>query len=452
QIRAGQNASSGSSTFKVKTSSLANLQGTSFNYRLPHQMATLLSKGSPLSKDCQIRQGLATTDNNRFVKYAWQVEPDKINHIWYPYAKGSGAEKWYSPVLHVVDWENDGMRIKNSVNEKYPYLKGKVAWVVKNESYYFKKGLCFSFVNTRSITVRSLPPGCIFDVSASAIFPEQINADFLLGYLNSAIVVALLRSMNPTINYQVGDLKRLPLIGKNSELENQVADSVRACLRARKQIESLSNPLILFSVVDREIEPFDLAQDNNLTDKHKRYTDLLARLNQSILDNEALIDKNIFDLLKNHQGWDDTDTKEIAAWLSTYNQDQRQDKQTPTPVYGRMYGRKSFLDNLILEDLINTYLSIRPLQFLQGGKEIEINFELIDNHRARRQKIKFHLDKVDLAFIEESAGLNVIDYLTLLLTSHMNKLFHQNPPFRIGKISLEKKKRYGGEPEPVRWK
>ncbi len=167
-----------------------------------------------LDSIASIKQGLATTDNAQFVKNICDVPQEEIGIKWFPYVKGAGATRWFAPVVHVVDWQDNGKRIKDTVRKKYPYLNGKANWVVKNESYYFKPGICFSFVSTKGVSFRKLFAGAIFDVGASAIFlhDDSIDPDFLLAYLNSSLCVALLQYINPTINNQVGDVRRLPII------------------------------------------------------------------------------------------------------------------------------------------------------------------------------------------------------------------------------------------------
>jgi len=167
-----------------------------------------------LENYAHIKQGLATTDNARFVKLIGDVDASEMGSIWFPYVKGAGATRWFAPVVHAIDWQDNGKRIKETVQQKYPYLNGKSNWVVKNESFYFKPGICFSFVSTKGVSFRKLFAGAIFDVGASAIFvyDETIDSDFLLAYLNSSLCVSLLQYINPTINNQVGDVRRLPVI------------------------------------------------------------------------------------------------------------------------------------------------------------------------------------------------------------------------------------------------
>lgn len=179
-----------------------------------------------LDSIASIKQGLATTDNAQFVKNICDVPKEEIGIKWFPYVKGAGAARWFAPVVHVVDWQDNGRRIKETVRQKYPYLNGKANWVVKNESYYFKPGICFSFVSSKGVSFRKLFAGSIFDVGASAIFvhDDSIDPDFLLAYLNSSLCVALLQYINPTINNQVGDVRRLPIIPMEQSV---LADNAR---------------------------------------------------------------------------------------------------------------------------------------------------------------------------------------------------------------------------------
>jgi methylase of polypeptide subunit release factors len=208
-----------------------NFRGTSFNFSCPPSYQILRERTAPLSEHADIRQGLATTDNATFVRYWWQVPTEEIGNQWIPYAKGSGSERWFAPIDTVVDWRNNGEAIKKKVAERYPYLNGKIEWVVKNEQYYFREGLTFSFVNAKNLAIRWLPPGCIFDVGGSALFSDE--QWFLLAYLNSSFIATFARHLNPTINFQVGDLKQLPYV--QFQNKDELAQLAKECVELKQQ-------------------------------------------------------------------------------------------------------------------------------------------------------------------------------------------------------------------------
>ncbi|HET6250225.1 MAG TPA: N-6 DNA methylase [Tepidisphaeraceae bacterium] len=162
------------------------------------------------------RQGLATTDNARFVRYWWEVEPMNANSParatpgkWFAYAKSGQFRRWHELPRHRVNWQNDGREIKQAIIDRYPYLKGEWRWVAKNAAYYGREGITWSYLTSGRFSARRLEPGAIFDVAGSSLFPDDIPG--MLALLNSSVVHRLLQAINPTVNFQVGDLAELPV-------------------------------------------------------------------------------------------------------------------------------------------------------------------------------------------------------------------------------------------------
>lgn len=212
---------------------------SAWNYKCPDVFLAIDQNAFRLAEHADIRQGLATTDNARFVRWWWQVPQNELGTRWFPYAKGSGGERWYAPLQSVVDWADAGSEIKKTVADSYPYLKGKTEWVVKNEQFYFKEGLTFSFVNTGNLAVRWLPPGSIFDVGGSALFTDDEETSLcLLAYLNSSFTATFAQLLNPTINIQVGDLKQLPFFDFSKKTKERLAAIAGDCIELKKQLWS----------------------------------------------------------------------------------------------------------------------------------------------------------------------------------------------------------------------
>lgn len=174
----------------------------------------------------EVRQGLATADDFRFVRAFWEVSPSRIARSreevraggrWAPFAKGGEYSPFWSDVHLVVDWEDDGRRIKAHVNRQYPYLKGKVEWVVKNQDYYFRPGLTWSSRTNSAMAVRVLPAGCIFSHKGPALFSDDLLLH--LGWLDSRVVRLLIDATSASAeedktdvsrSYEVGIIQSLP--------------------------------------------------------------------------------------------------------------------------------------------------------------------------------------------------------------------------------------------------
>jgi len=165
-----------------------------------------------LGEIAQPRQGLATADNFRFLRYWWEPGLGRIGFgcnsaqdarntgkRWFPYMKGGGFRRWYGNQAYVVNWERDG-------EELYGF---RPTSVIRNPNYYFRRGVTWSDLTSGRFSARLSPGGFIFDVKGSSAFPEDIP--LVLSLLNSSFAHYMLNLLNPTVSFQVGDLARLPV-------------------------------------------------------------------------------------------------------------------------------------------------------------------------------------------------------------------------------------------------
>jgi hypothetical protein len=174
---------------------------------------------------------MATADNDRFLRYWNEVNFNKvgIGYLnrgtaqesalkWFPYNKGGEFRKWYGNQEYVVNWENDGKELNDF----------KPKSVLRNPNYYFREGITWSFVSSSNFGVRYTPKGFLFDVGGSSAFPKKDELLYNTSFLTSKITFNMLKIVAPTINFQVGDLKALPIIFPKQ-------DSIK------KQVETLTN-------------------------------------------------------------------------------------------------------------------------------------------------------------------------------------------------------------------
>ncbi len=387
----------GPSPFAVSPETLRRFHNCAFNYSLPPEAAALLECGTTLRTCAELKQGLATTDNDRFVRFVWQIDKKDLGQVWFPYAKGAGGQRYFSPIRHVVDWQDDGLAIKESVANRYPYLNGKTKWVVKNEAYYFKKGLCFSFVNTSGMAVRQLPKGCIFDVGASAIFSEQL--EFLLAYLNSSLVVALANSINPTLNYQVGDLKRLPVVPFTEAVRDWLARQGLDCLETTCQLSSLRDPSAWFhdfamgncNAPSPHILYKQVGNLHSLPSVYESIHEEIEKLNGSLLSRRQEIDETVLNHVARSQNWNTATRCSVARWIEESDTERRSSSSQ---------NRRAVLDNILTFKLI------------EGGVD---NFLPNEGNPIR-------------VWLESITGENLSTYINRTLPQSIQKTFFGCPP------------------------
>ncbi len=186
--------------------------------RHPLALQNLPEGCRPLGHTARICQGLATGNNDRFVRLWFEVDPGDIargcadrvqaaqsGKRWFPYNKGGGFRRWWGNDLYVVDFADDGAAIRAQTAPN-----GRPRARVQNSDHYFRPGVTYSFVGSKNFSARIAPPGFIFDVGGSTAFPADGNCLTLAALLNSGAARSWLLRRNPTVNFQVGDLAALP--------------------------------------------------------------------------------------------------------------------------------------------------------------------------------------------------------------------------------------------------
>jgi hypothetical protein len=222
--------------YTVDVESFSRVPSGAFIFDLPASLLALYETHSTIGENVDLRVGLQTGDNGRFVRHWWEVSNDRIapgkasareaaesGGRWIPYNKGGTPIPWWSNQSHVVNWEHDGSEIRAFGTEE----GGRPRSRAQNTDYYFRPALTWSNIGSGGARFRQVPQGFIFDVAGMSAFvdsPDELLN--LLGYLNSGIVRRGLDVLAPTLNYQVGDVARLPFLDGGKDQE-RVANMVR---------------------------------------------------------------------------------------------------------------------------------------------------------------------------------------------------------------------------------
>ena len=167
-VGAHRNGHDDDRVFRVPLSDLKAVPGWPVAYWMGPALRRLFrDHPSVEGNGAEVRQGLATADDFQFVRAFWEVDPARIGRTreetktgkrWVPFAKGGEYSPYWADIHLVVDWEQDGERIKAEIDRKYPYLDGKVEWVVKNQGHYFRPGLTWPNRTNSGFGIRVLPP------------------------------------------------------------------------------------------------------------------------------------------------------------------------------------------------------------------------------------------------------------------------------------------------------
>jgi len=198
----------------------------------PEAVADLFASLPSLSDtDIVLTNGLFTCDNQRFLKDYREVAGEE-RHLYVPYDKG-GGRKWFATTSLMLRWEDNGRVIR-----EFRKSRGQ-SESLPGESYYFQDGITYSYIGTRGFKARLLSPGSIFDIASSALFSPTVDRFYLLGFLNSALCRFILGILNPTVNFQIGDLRRIPFKYPDKTMEDTVAGLARKAVALARHAEAL---------------------------------------------------------------------------------------------------------------------------------------------------------------------------------------------------------------------
>ena len=239
-----------SNVYRLPQRTFDAIPGAPWAYWLPDGLRRLFETLPSLGEVAQPRQGLATGDNFRFLRFWWEVgrkcvafgcrdqaEARASGKRWFPIAKGSRTLNWAGSEFEVINWHCDGAE-----------LKAFDGAVIRNPDFYFRAGVTLSRVGPSGFSARLNPGGHLFDSSNSASFPrDREGAIGLLGILNSGCSNVLLAAVNPTINFQVGDLVNLPVPtfdrSNVAHTTSQIVRRVRIQVQASETALEFAGPL-----------------------------------------------------------------------------------------------------------------------------------------------------------------------------------------------------------------
>ena len=249
-----------------------------------------------LSEVAEPRLGMATANNNLFLRFWHEVNLNDIktsannrdeaissNCRWFPYNKGGQYRKWYGNNDYVVDWENDGKRIRTFTDER-----GKVRSHNYNLEYIFKPGVTWSALSSSSFSARFFPQGYLFDNSGSSLFTYNLSDLYrLLGFLSTTIAQAMFPLINPTLNYQPGTIGILPIkMPTDTESDERLIEYVKENISIAKTEWDFFE-----TSIDFEKHPFAKFSNPKICKSFKNWLNFTEQQYNKLKSNESEINR-----------------------------------------------------------------------------------------------------------------------------------------------------------------
>ena len=226
----------------VSNNDYKKLPSQTIAYWLSDNMKRVLTLKSNLGDYCSPRLGMATADNDRFMRNWFEVNFDNIafgcksrkealetKKKWFPYNKGGAFRRWYGNNDYVVNWENDGYEIRN-----FKDSKGKVRSHNYNLEQIFEEGITWTFLSSSRFSSRYFENGFLSDSGGSFLTTDHKYVKYIEGLLSTNMVDDILNILNPTMSYQAGNIASIPFIFDDSKL-NKINEIVDECILLTKK-------------------------------------------------------------------------------------------------------------------------------------------------------------------------------------------------------------------------
>jgi len=215
--------------YVAKQEDFGKIPGSPIAYWVSDRIIDIFEKSNKLDDvtDFTGSQNI-TADNDKFLRYIWEVDCRKvgINRMWVLYSKGGEFRKWYGNKEYLINWSTEARDF---------YAKNPTSNLL-DKKYWYRKGISYSAVTMGKLSFRKMQDH-IFDKGGPTLFVKDDQYfNFLGAFLNSNLIDTLIRILNPSINYQVKDIKALPIIFPEEESTKQHINSLaQECIDISKE-------------------------------------------------------------------------------------------------------------------------------------------------------------------------------------------------------------------------
>jgi hypothetical protein len=187
-------------------------------YWLTDSVLRCFDSGTNLESAAPVRQGFQTGNNSYFMRYWHEVDLSKLKLDatckeevfkseckWVPYNKGGEFRKWYDNNEYVVAFDKkhyDMLLVSgNCLPSRHLYFRESVTWSAMGGTF----------------GARLSPQGFTFSAKGACAFPNSRSSQFVLTILNSRVTEAMFEFLAPTLDFNVGSIRQLPLVEMSAD-------------------------------------------------------------------------------------------------------------------------------------------------------------------------------------------------------------------------------------------
>ncbi|MDA3788175.1 MAG: BREX-1 system adenine-specific DNA-methyltransferase PglX, partial [Desulfobacula sp.] len=215
--------------YLASTINFKKIPGSPIAYWVSDNTFKAYEKFPSLKELYSFKRGIATGDNDLFLRIWQEIDFEKVEQKWFPYNKGGDFRKWYGNKEYFVDWEDDGYVLQN-FKDKNGRLRSRPQNIRDN----FKENISYSSLTSGMASFRYFE-GFINDQAGNYIVSKKNKKVLcLLPFLNSKVANQLIQIKNQTLNITADDINSIPI----ALIEECESLGVDCCMLAKTDWDS----------------------------------------------------------------------------------------------------------------------------------------------------------------------------------------------------------------------
>ena len=217
--------------FRVDQTELLAIPGSPVAYWISPALRAAFQKSKLFDVVAKPRKGITTSDNERFLRLWQEVEGIHFSGVnaveqntkWRPVNKGGQFRRWFGNREVIINWKSDGKEIKEFDRS-----------VIRNPDYYFREGLTWNDITSGTFAMRFSPADSMFEGKGPMAFADNRDeAVAFAAFFNTKVCRSLLAFLAPTINFNIGDVARVPILPDVTQNEEAIHNGHQCIALAR---------------------------------------------------------------------------------------------------------------------------------------------------------------------------------------------------------------------------
>ena len=215
--------------FRVSAEDFKKIPGSPIAY-WAEKLTNCFANNKKFENLAIIRSGLSTGDNDRFMRYWYEVdcseiafnfannqEFEKSDKQYVPCKKGGDFRRWYGDNEYIIKWRLSAL-----------FHRPRTTYI----DLYYRPAISWSAITSGKFHCRYYGKGFLFDHAAASLFPHNANEMMkYLAYMSTKVFNYALETINPTINTGADVVGRLPVCDSVSDFAGSNAEK---CVKSSK--------------------------------------------------------------------------------------------------------------------------------------------------------------------------------------------------------------------------